>query len=127
MYEFNVTLNLPFDEAVETVREALLSEQLGIVSDVDVQAILKNKMDKDVPAYRIFGACNPTLADRVIGAEPNAGVLLPCNFVVRQANDEVVVSFMDPITVLGLSSTDELHAVASEARVMLQKVIEKLA
>ncbi len=127
MYEFNVTLNQPFDQAVETVCEAMISEQFGIISDVDVQAILRNKMGKEISAYHIFGACNPKLAHRVIRAEPNAGTLLPCNFIMREEGGSTVVSFMDPITVLGLSSHDELHAVASEVRVMLQKVVEKLS
>ena len=66
MYEFNLTLDLPFEQALEKVREALMSEHLGIVSEVDVQAIFKAKMDKDIPPYRILGACNSKLADRVL-------------------------------------------------------------
>ena len=73
MYEFNLTLNLPFDQAVEKVRETLMGEQLGVVSEIDVQAIFKAKMDKDIAPYRIMGACNPKLAERVLEAEPNAG------------------------------------------------------
>ena len=128
MYEFNVTLDLPGEQAVERLREALQSEQLGIVSEVDVQAIFKAKMGKDIPAYRILGACNPGLADRVLAAEPNAGALLPCNVVVRDAGDgRTVVSFMDPVAVLGLSSSPAAHAVAAEARAKLERVAAKLA
>jgi len=128
MYEFNVTLDLPGDQAVERLREALQGEQLGIVSEVDVQAIFKAKMGKDIPAYRILGACNPGLADRVLAAEPNAGALLPCNVVVRDAGDgRTVVSFMDPVAVLGLSSSPAAHAVAAEARAKLERVAAKLA
>jgi len=127
MYEFNVTLDLPSEQAVEKLRDALQSEQLGIVSDVDVQAIFKAKMGKDIPAYRILGACNPGLADRVLAAEPNAGALLPCNVVVRDAGDgRTVVSFMDPVAVLGLSSSPAAHAVATEARAKLERVAAKL-
>lgn len=127
-YEFNVTLSMPFVDAVEKVRETLMSEHLGIVSDVDVQAVFKNKMDKDIPAYHIFGACNPKLADRVISGEPNAGVLLPCNFIMREVDaDNTVVSFMDPVPVLGLTETDEPKAVAAEAKEMLLRVVAKLA
>lgn len=127
MYEFNLTLTLPFDQAMEKVRETLLSEHLGIVSDVDVQAIFKNKMNKEIPAYHILGACNPKLADRVIGAEPNAGTLLPCNLILREDDaGNTVVSFMDPVTVLGLCETDEPKAVAAEAREMLQRAVAKL-
>jgi len=128
MYEFNLTLAMPFPEAMKKVRETLMSEHLGIVSDVDVQAIFKTKMDKDIPAYHILGACNPKLADRVISAEPNAGTLLPCNFIMREDTDgNTIVSFMDPVTVLNLCETDEPKAVGTEAREMLQRVVEKLA
>lgn len=128
MYEFNLTLELPFEQAVDKVRETLLSEHLGIVSDVDVQAIFKNKMGKEIRPYHIYGACNPKLADRVIASEPNAGVLLPCNFILRETDDgNTVLSFMDPVPVLGLTATDEPKAVAAEARAMLQKVIAKLS
>jgi uncharacterized protein (DUF302 family) len=127
MYEFNLTLDLPFEQALEKVRETLMSEHLGIVSEVDVQAIFKAKMDKDIPPYRILGACNPQLADRVIAVEPNAGTLLPCNFVLRDAGDgKTVVSFMDPVAVLGLSESAEVRAVAEEARDKLQRVAASL-
>lgn len=128
MYEFNLTLELPFDQALEKIREVLLSEHLGVVSDVDVQAIFKAKMDKDIPAYHIYGACNPKLADRVISAEPNAGTLLPCNFVLRETEDgKTIVSFMDPVTVLGLSENPEVQAVGQEARDILKRVVDKLS
>ena len=126
MYEMNLTLDLPFDAALEKVKETLMANQLGVVSDVDVQAIFKNKMDKDIPAYHIYGACNPGLADRVISAEPNAGTLLPCNFIMREEGGSTVVSFMDPVTVLGLSQAAEVRAVAAEAKGMIEKVMEQL-
>lgn len=127
MYEFNTEIDLPFDEALEKVRATLMEAHLGIVSDVDVQAIFKNKMDKQIPAYHIYGACNPKLADRVIGSEPNAGTLLPCNFILRETDDgKTVVSFMDPVAVLGLSTTEEPKRVAAEAKEMLLRVVEEL-
>ena len=126
MYEMNLTLNLPFDTALEKVKETLMANHLGVVSDVDVQAIFKNKMDKDIPAYHIYGACNPKLADRVISAEANAGTLLPCNFIMREEGDKTVVSFMDPVAVLGLSQAAEVRAVAEEAKGMIEKVMEQL-
>jgi uncharacterized protein (DUF302 family) len=128
MYEFNVELAMPFDQAQMRLREALLAEQFGIVSEIDVQSIFKAKMGKDVPAYRILGACNPGLADRVLTAEPNAGALLPCNVVVRDAgNGRTVVSVMDPVAVLGLSSSAAAQAVAVEARARLERVVARLA
>ena len=127
MYEFNLTLSMPLEQAMEKVREALMTEHLGIVSDVDVQAIFKAKMDKDIPPYHILGACNPMLAERVIGSEPNAGTLLPCNFILREdADGNTVVSFMDPVAVFALCETQEPKAVAAEAREKLQRVIERL-
>lgn len=126
MYEMNLTLDLPFDKALEKIKKTLMANHLGVVSDVDVQAIFKNKMNKDIPAYHIYGACNPKLADRVISAEPNAGTLLPCNFIMREENGKTVVSFMDPVPVLGLSKAEEVHAVAAEAKGMIETVIEQL-
>lgn len=126
MYEISVTLALPFETAVDKVREVLMSEHLGVVSEVDVQAIMQNKLGETISAYRIFGACNPGLAKRVIEAEPNAGTLLPCNFVVREGDGGVVVSFMDPVTVLGLAASDEVKAVATDAKAILDRVLDKL-
>lgn len=127
MYEFNLTLAQPFDEALETVKNALMQEQLGIVSEVNVQAVFKAKMDKNIPAYRILGACNPKLADKVLEAESNAGTLLPCNLIVRDAGDgNTVVSFMDPAAVLGLSDSDVVKGVADEAKAKLLRVADAL-
>ena len=127
MYEFNLTLNLPFEQAVKKVRETLMGEQLGVVSEIDVQAIFKAKMDKDIAPYRIMGACNPKLAERVLEAEPNAGTLLPCNFVMRAEGDATVVSFMDPASVLALSENETVREIGSEARAKLQRVADTLA
>ena len=127
MYEFNVELAMPFDQAQAALREALLAEQFGVVSEIDVQGIFRAKMGKEIPAYRILGACNPGLADRVLAAEPNAGALLPCNVVVRDAGaGRTVVSFMDPVAVLGLSTSPAAHAVAADARARLERVVAKL-
>jgi len=127
MYEFNTEIDLPFAQALEKVREALMQEHLGIISDVDVQAIFKNKIDKEIPAYHIYGACNPKMAERVLNSEPNAGALLPCNFIMRESDDgKVVVSFMDPVTVLGLCATEEPKRVADEAKEKLLRVVERL-
>jgi len=123
VYEFNLNLVMPFCRTMEKVRAVLLSEHLGIVSDVDVQAISKNKMDKEGPAYHILGACNPKLTDRFISSEPNAGTLQPCAFILLEDGaGNTVVSFMAPIPAPGLCETDEPKAVAAEAPEMLQRV-----
>ena len=127
MYEFNTEIDLPFEAALEKVRATLMEEHLGIVSDVDVQAIFRNKLDKTIPAYHVFGACNPVMAERVLESEPNAGTLLPCTFILREtAEGKTVVSFMDPVTVLGLSHTEEPKKVAAEAKEKLLRVVAKL-
>ena len=125
-YEMHLTLDLPFDEAFEKVKKTLMEHHLGVVSDVNVQAIFKAKLDKEIPAYHIYGACNPGLADRVIGADPNAGTLLPCNFVMYEQDGKTMVSFMDPVPVLALADHEEIQAVAREAREILEKVVAAL-
>ncbi|MCP4284279.1 MAG: DUF302 domain-containing protein [Gammaproteobacteria bacterium] len=112
---------------MDRVRQALMAQQLGIVSEIDVQSVFKQKMAKDIPPYRILGACNPKLADRVLAAEPNAGALLPCNLVVRDSGkNSTVVSFMDPVAVMGLSASTEVNAVAQEAKDKLLLVLDSL-
>jgi Uncharacterized conserved protein len=95
---------------------------------VNVQAIFKAKMDKDIPPYRIFGACNPKLASQILEVEPNAGTLLPCNFIMYETTPgNVVVSFMDPVTVLGLAHSDAAQEVGKVAKEKLLRVIDKLS
>ncbi|MBV5276272.1 MAG: DUF302 domain-containing protein [Lamprocystis purpurea] len=126
-YVFGVEIDLPFDAALEQVQAALAAEKLGIVSDVNVAAILKAKLGEEAGAYRILGACAPGLAKRVIQSEPAAGVLLPCNLVVREVSaGRTAVDFMDPITVLGLAEDAATNAVAAEARVILDRVVARL-
>ncbi|MEW7983496.1 MAG: hypothetical protein B0D96_02690 [Candidatus Sedimenticola endophacoides] len=127
MYEFNLTLERPFESALQRVRECLMEEQLGIVSEVDVQAVFRAKLEKTIPPYRILGACNPLLAERVIEEEPNAGALLPCNLVVRALDAErTQVSFMDPESVLSLSPSAPVRQVGREAKEKLLRVAERL-
>ena len=127
-YEFNTTLQSGFEEAIERVRAVLMEEHLGVVSEVNVQAIFKAKMDKDIPPYRIFGACNPKLASQILEVEPNAGTLLPCNFIMYETTSgNVVVSFMDPVTVLGLAQSDAAQEVGKVAKEKLLRVIDKLS
>jgi uncharacterized protein (DUF302 family) len=127
MYTFGVTLDLPFDAAAEKTIAALAAEKLGIVSDVNVAAVLKAKLGEDIGAYRILGACAPGLAKRVIEAVPTAGALLPCSVVVRSLGEgRTAVDFMDPVTVLGLAQSPATDAVAAEARAILERVCAAL-
>jgi uncharacterized protein (DUF302 family) len=127
MYVFGVVIEATFDEAVARVLEALQAEKLGVVSDVDVAAILRAKLGEDIGGYRILGACAPGLAKRVIEAQPAAGVMLPCNIVVRRLDGRsTAVDFMDPVTVLALTGVPAIAQVGSDARALLERVRDHL-
>ena len=128
-YGFHAHLgNTDFAAAVEQVSDALKKEGFGILTEIDVQATMKNKLGIDVPAHRILGACNPTLAHRALMAEPDIGLLLPCNVVVRQdADGKVTVGLIDPIAMLQVTDNPEVEMVAREARERLQRVCTALA
>ena len=128
MYHFTTTLNCDFDEAISRITEALKSEGFGVLADIDVKATLKAKLDVDRLPYRILGACNPKLANKAINTEPDIGVLLPCNVVVRQEEDNsITASFMDPIAALSLVQRDEIEELAKEVRSRLERVSQAIS
>jgi len=125
-YGLRRQLDLPYTEAVELVRAALKDQGFGVLTEIDVKATMKAKLDADMPPYIILGACNPPLAHRAITAEPEVGMLLPCNVVVREAGGVVLVEAMDPAAAMGIVGNPAIEAVASEARARLTKALEAL-
>lgn len=127
MYGFTVKVNGGFDQVVDWVTEELKKEGFGVLTEIDVQATLKKKLDLDKRPYKILGACNPTLANQALDAEPDIGLLLPCNVVVREDDSgAVIVGFMDPAAVLGLVQRPELEALGKDVRGRLERVRDAL-
>lgn len=123
-YGFGKTVEMPFTDAVTRVTQALQDEGFGVLTEIDVAATMKKKLNQDMPPYRILGACNPQLAHRAIEAEPSIGLLLPCNVVVRQdAAGSVRVEFMDPHAVLELVGKPEINQLGQEVRQRLERVM----
>lgn len=126
-YGFGKTVNLTFEAALERVTQELQKEGFGVLTDIDVQATLKKKLNADMPPYRILGACNPPLAHRALTVEPQIGLLLPCNVVVRDDEAGAIrVEFMDPTAVLDLVGKAEIHQLAGEVRQRLERVMAAL-
>jgi len=121
------TLNLPYEQALQKTTEALKAEGFGVLSQIDMQATLKQKLDVNFRRYVILGACNPPLAHRALSANLDVGLLLPCNVTVYEEGDGSVVTAVDPLEMLGVLKADrEVHEVAVEAKDRLQRVIASL-
>ena len=114
-----------FATVVEKTRAALSAQGFGVLTEIDVKATLKKKLDKDVDDYLILGACNPTMAHQAIGLEPKVGAMLPCNVIVRRTGpDSVMVSAIDPVASMEATPNASLKSVAGEVRDMLKTAVE---
>ncbi len=127
MYSFSVELDGAVDEVAPLVTKALQAEGFGVLTTIDVAGVLRAKIGLEHRPYLILGACNPVFASQAIAAEPDIGLLLPCNVVVREVADgRVVVAFMDPEAVLGLVERPEVKALGAEVKARLLRVRDAL-
>jgi uncharacterized protein (DUF302 family) len=129
MYGFHANLgNLDFESAINRVKQALQHEGFGVLTDIDIQAAMQEKLGAHMRPYRILGACNPPLAKKAIEADPDIGLLLPCNVLVREeADGSVDVGFIDPQTMVQLSNASPVREVADDATARLRRARDKLA
>lgn len=126
-YYHNAVLDIDFDSAIEKTTESLKNEGFGVLSDIDIKATLKKKLDVDFRKYRILGACNPPAAFKALSAEDKIGVFLPCNVIVQELeNGKVEVAAVDPVASMMSVKNDDLGDVATEIQSRLKKVIESL-
>lgn len=125
-YATRTLLDLPYEQAIEKVTSALKEEGFGVMTEIDVQATLKQKLDVDFRKYMILGACNPSLAHEALKVENEIGLLLPCNVIVYEDDGKSVVSIIDPVSMFGVVKNPDLDSVAEDARARLQRVIKSL-
>ena len=124
---FHIQLHTDFADAEAQVTNALKAEGFGILTEIDVKATLKKKIDVDFRPYKILGACNPPLAHQALTAVPEAGLLLPCNVTISQAGDGTIdVAIIDPMMMLSVGDYPELQPIANEAAARLQRVVDAL-
>jgi uncharacterized protein (DUF302 family) len=126
-YGITVRSALPFAQAVARVRAALKAQGFGVLTEIDVQATLRDKLGEDMEPYLILGACNPPLAHRALSADRSIGLLLPCNVVVRAGSGQTVIEALDPQTMIAVAGEPALQPVADEAASRLRAALDSLA
>jgi uncharacterized protein (DUF302 family) len=122
-YGLTATVKRPYDTVVEEVKEALGKQGFGVLTEIDIKATLKKKLDVDVQPQVILGACNPTFAHQALQMEPSIGLLLPCNVVVRADGDSTTVEMIDPQTMVDVTGNPEMPRVATEVRALLEAAL----
>lgn len=125
--DYSMRRELPgvsFEDALERVTEALSEAGFGVLTEIDVKATLKEKLDEEFKSYRILGACNPNLAHRALTADDNIGLLLPCNVVVAETPEGSEVSFLSPVSMLSVAGNDRIMPVAEEAQSLLRDALD---
>lgn len=125
-FTFGTRMNGDLPSVRPAVEAALRAEGFGVVTEIDIEATMRNKLGIEQPPYVILGACNPPLAHRALEADPSVGALLPCNVVLRQDGTGTIVEAMDPMAILGIVDLPAIRLVAEEARARLQRVIATL-
>ena len=126
-YTIDRLINSTDFEAIDSrTRAALAAHGFGVLTEIDVSATMKKKLNADMAGYRILGACNPQMAYQAIGMEPRIGAMLPCNVILREVEGGVQVSAVDPVASMQAIENDELHAVAGQVRSMLSDVVDEI-
>lgn len=126
-YYIGKVVDMEFNQAVDAITATLKDQGFGIITDIDMSATLKNKIDKDIPSYRILGACNPGYAYEAVTNEPQIGVMLPCSVAVRQLeNNQVEIAVIDPIASMMAVENDKLHGFATEVKEKLAAAVNNL-
>lgn len=125
-YANRVQLNLPYQQAIERLTQALKDEGFGVLTEIDMQATLKTKLNTDLRPYIILGICHPPFAQRTLDTDLDAGLLLPCNAVVYEDDGGSVVAILDPLTMIGVTKNPELESIAEEAKQKLDRVLASL-
>ena len=121
-----VIKDVDFEDVDRRARQALTDHGFGVLTEIDVKATMKEKLDKEMPAYRILGACNPAMAWEAIGVEPRVGAMLPCNVILRETSEGIEVSAIDPVASMTAIENNELKQVAGKVRDMLSEVVQAI-
>jgi uncharacterized protein (DUF302 family) len=125
-YYFSKILNTTFDEAIEKVTEALKEEGFGILTEIDVEATLKKKLDVNFRPYKILGACNPPFAHKALEAEDKIGTMLPCNVIIQQKENGIEAAAIDPVASMESVENEKVAEIAKEIQTKLKEVIHSL-